>query len=95
MEALMAFEAGNVVILKSGGQPMTVISVDDDHVECIWTGEEGDFFRETIPAIALEAVEFEQDDEDAADEDAENGDDDEEDEDEDEVAHAEKELAPA
>jgi uncharacterized protein YodC (DUF2158 family) len=90
MEALMAFEAGNVVILKSGGQPMTVISVDDDHVECIWTGEEGDFFRETIPAIALEAVEFEQDDEDA-----ENGDDDEEDEDEDEVVHAEKELAPA
>jgi len=30
------------------------VAVDGDSVECIWLGEEGDLFRETIPAIALE-----------------------------------------
>jgi hypothetical protein len=40
--------------LKSGGQPLTVVSADGDSVECIWLGEEGDLFRESIPAIALE-----------------------------------------
>lgn len=89
----MAFAAGDVVILKSGGQPMTVVAVDEDQAECVWTGEEGDLFRETIPTVALEEVEFESDDE-AEDEDAENGDEEEEDEEEDNV-RAEKELSPA
>src|SRR5262245_37798561 len=50
----MKFAPGQVVNLKSGGQPLTVVAVDGDSVECIWLGEEGDLFRETIPAIALE-----------------------------------------
>lgn len=95
----MAFEAGDVVILKSGGQPMTVIAVEDDRAECVWTGEEGDLFRETIPTVALEvAHEIEEaDDEAEDDEDAENGEEeDEEDEDEETgKARAEKELSPA
>lgn len=91
----MAFAAGDVVILKSGGQPMTVVAVDEDQAECVWTGEEGDLFRETIPTVALEEVEFESDDE-AEDEDSENGDEEEEDEDDEEAdVRAEKELAPA
>ncbi len=52
----MTLAAGDVVILKSGGHPMTVIAVEEDQADCIWTGEEGDLFRETIPTIALEVA---------------------------------------
>jgi uncharacterized protein YodC (DUF2158 family) len=71
----MGIEAGTVVVLKSGGQAMTVIKVDDDEATCIWMGEEGDFFREEIPLLALDAVmeladadEEDEDEEDDADE---------------------------
>lgn len=87
----MAFEAGDVVVLKSGGHAMTVIAVDEDQAECIWTGEDGDLFRETIPTLALESAQEIDADDEAEDED--HGEDDEEDEDEEE--HAEKELNPA
>jgi uncharacterized protein YodC (DUF2158 family) len=53
-EGKMKFAPGQVVNLKSGGQPLTVVAVDGDSVECLWLGEEGDLFRESIPAIALE-----------------------------------------
>jgi uncharacterized protein YodC (DUF2158 family) len=49
----MAFEPGDVVYLKSGNLAMTVVAVDEDGVECVWIGEEGEFFRETIPSVAL------------------------------------------
>jgi uncharacterized protein YodC (DUF2158 family) len=52
----MAIEPGDVVVLKSGGQPMTVATVDENSVECLWLGEEGELFRETIPSIALSVV---------------------------------------
>ena len=55
----MAYEAGSVVVLKSGEQPMTVVSASDDEIECVWIGDEGVYFRHTIPAIALVAVETE------------------------------------
>lgn len=88
----MAFEAGDVVVLKSGGHAMTVIAIDEDQAECIWTGEDGDLFRETIPTVALESAQEIDADDEAEDED--HGEDDEE-EDEDEEEHAEKELNPA
>jgi len=50
----MKFAPGQVVNLKSGGQPLTVVAVDGDSIECMWLGEEGDLFRESLPAIALE-----------------------------------------
>jgi uncharacterized protein YodC (DUF2158 family) len=60
----MTIAAGSVVILKSGGQPLTVIAVNGAAAECIWLGEEGDFFRETIPLVALAEIdEVEEDDE--------------------------------
>jgi uncharacterized protein YodC (DUF2158 family) len=68
----MAFQPGDIVALKSGSQYMTVSGVSDDGIECIWIGEEGDFFRETVPAAVLKAAES---DEIAAEEDA--GDEDE------------------
>lgn len=77
----MTFQPGDIVALKSGGQYMTVSGVSDEGVECIWIGEEGDFFRETVPAAVLKAAETENGDHDSEGEDAE----DEEDADEGEV----------
>jgi uncharacterized protein YodC (DUF2158 family) len=65
----MSFEPGDVVFLKSGGQSLTVAAVDDDSIECVWMGEEGELFRESLPSVVLtKAGEVEEDD--AEDEDA-------------------------
>jgi len=85
----MAFEPGDVVFLKSGGQPMTVAAVDEDRVDCLWLGEEGELFRETIPSAVLTAApaededELEDEDEDEEDEHEDKDHEDSEDEDED------------
>jgi|UniRef100_Q07T33 uncharacterized protein YodC (DUF2158 family) len=61
---------GDVVMLKSGGNAMTVVEVNDKVASCVWMGEEGDLFRETLPLAVLEIVELsEDDDEDDEDED--------------------------
>jgi uncharacterized protein YodC (DUF2158 family) len=87
-EQIMGLKAGDVVILKSGGQPLTVAEVNDEMVECVWIGEEGDLFREKLPSVVLELAHFEPlDDEDEHDEDEDDAEDDE-DEDEDEKAKA-------
>jgi uncharacterized protein YodC (DUF2158 family) len=82
----MDLKPGDVVTLKSGGHPLTVVEVSEDAVACLWMGGDGDLFRETLPLAVLElAVSEDSDDEDEdEDEDSEDGDDDEEDEDEDE-----------
>ena len=74
----MTFEPGDVVALKSGGQPMTVAKVADEGIECIWIGEEGELFRETLPAIVLltaEMYEADEEDEDDAEGDKAQADD--------------------
>jgi uncharacterized protein YodC (DUF2158 family) len=87
----MAFEPGDVVFLKSGGSPMTITAVGEDGVDCVWLGEEGELFRESIPSVALMIgsgpADEEEDDEDNEDE---PGDDetDQEKADEDEVKSA-------
>jgi uncharacterized protein YodC (DUF2158 family) len=58
---IMTFKPGDVVLLRSGGPSMTVVSVDEDEIKCVWIGEEGELFRETIPPIALDLVETEDD----------------------------------
>ena len=69
----MDLKPGDVVILKSGGHPITVAQVDGDSVTCVWMGEEGDLFRESLPVAVLEPAERaddeEEDDEDDAEED--------------------------
>ncbi|MBB5053811.1 uncharacterized protein YodC (DUF2158 family) [Afipia massiliensis] len=66
----MRLKAGDVVVLKSGGQAMTVAEATDETVECIWLGEEGDLFREKLPASVLEVAHIDMsDDEDEHDED--------------------------
>lgn len=81
----MDLKPGDVVTLKSGGHPLTVVEVNDDDVACLWMGGEGELFRETLPLAVLDlAVSEESDEEDEdgdQDEDSENEDDDEEDED--------------
>ena len=80
----MELKPGDVVTLKSGGHPLTVVEVNADNVSCLWMGGEGDLFRETLPLAVLELVEIEDsDDEDENDEDEDEAEDDEE-EDEDE-----------
>jgi uncharacterized protein YodC (DUF2158 family) len=49
----MTMNAGDVVMLKSGGQPLTVASITEEEAVCLWIGEEGDLFREAIPLVAL------------------------------------------
>jgi uncharacterized protein YodC (DUF2158 family) len=76
-EQIMDLKPGDVVILKSGGHPLSVVEVKDGNVACVWMGNEGDLFRETLPLAVLELAEH-------AEEDDEEDDDDEEEEDEDE-----------
>ncbi|MDP2802415.1 MAG: DUF2158 domain-containing protein [Phreatobacter sp.] len=72
----MTFSPGDIVILKSGGQALTITAIDNDEASCIWLGEEGDLFREAIPLVALQAIdpedeEEEEDEEDEAEKDEE------------------------
>jgi uncharacterized protein YodC (DUF2158 family) len=80
-EPIMKLKAGDVVVLKSGGQALTVAEVNDENIDCIWIGEEGELFRETLPAVTLELAATEPDEE---EEDDEEEDEEEDDEDEDE-----------
>ena len=82
----MTFEPGEIVTLKSGGQPMTVVSVSENDVDCVWIGEEGEFFHHSIPAVALVAVASDEDE----DEDDEEHDDEEHDDEDDEDEDSEK-----
>jgi uncharacterized protein YodC (DUF2158 family) len=80
----MALEPGDVVMLKSGGHTMTVVAVDEEDIDCLWIGDDGQMFRQSIPAIALTVVEgLELDEPDEADEDEEAEDEEDEDEEED------------
>jgi uncharacterized protein YodC (DUF2158 family) len=78
----MELKPGDVVILKSGGHPITVAEVHDDTVECLWMGGEGDLFRERLPKAVLDTVEMDdpedEEDQDEEEDDEENDDDDHE-----------------
>ena len=90
----MDLKPGDVVILKSGGHPMTVAEVHDDAVACLWMGAEGDLFRETLPLAVLELAEIENsDDEEEDEEDQDEEDDEDEDHDDDEKASRKKRKA--
>ncbi len=85
----MGLKAGDVVVLKSGGQALTVAEVNDEMVACVWIGEEGDLFRESLPSAVLELAHIDLSD----DEDEEEHHEDEEsedNEDEGEDHHAKK-----
>jgi uncharacterized protein YodC (DUF2158 family) len=54
----MNLRPGDVVMLKSGGHPLTVAEVKEDAVACVWMGDQGDLFRETLPLAVLELAEI-------------------------------------
>ncbi len=54
----MSLEPGQVVMLKSGGSPMTIVAVDGTDVACVWIGEEGELFRASLPAVALDLIDM-------------------------------------
>ena len=70
----MDLRPGDVVMLKSGGHPLTVAEVNQTSVVCLWMGDEGDLFRETLPLAVLAVLEVDESDdeeeEDDEDEDA-------------------------
>jgi uncharacterized protein YodC (DUF2158 family) len=80
----MDLKPGDVVTLKSGGHPLTVVEVNEDSVSCLWMGGEGDLFRETLPLAVLELAEAEDSEDETEDETDEDEAEDDEDEDEDE-----------
>ena len=82
----MDLKPGDVVMLKSGGHPVSVVEVNGDKVACVWMGNEGDLFREMLPLAVLERVEYDTSDDEDEDEEDDEEDDDEEDEEEDERA---------
>jgi len=84
-EQIMDLKPGDVVILKSGGHPLSVVEVNEGKVACVWMGNEGDLFRETLPLAVLELADT-SDDEDEDDE--EDDDDEEETEDDEEAEHS-------
>src|SRR5215216_6139271 len=82
-ERIMDLKPGDVVTLKSGGHPLTVVEVNEDAVACLWMGGEGELFRETLPLAVLERVEAEEaDDEDEDENDGDESDDEDEDDEE-------------
>jgi uncharacterized protein YodC (DUF2158 family) len=89
----MDLKPGDVVILKSGGHALSVVEVKDGHVVCVWMGNEGDLFRETLPVAVLELVETWEDDEDEDEDEDEEDDDEEEEDDEDEEDDRRKKKA--
>lgn len=82
----MEVKPGDVVILKSGGHPLSVVEVSETTAACVWMGNEGDLFRETLPLAVLELAEADpsEDEEDEEGHDDEEDDDEEDEEDEDE-----------
>jgi uncharacterized protein YodC (DUF2158 family) len=70
----MNLRPGDVVMLKSGGHPLTVAEVKEDAVACVWMGDQGDLFRETLPLAVLELAEIDVSDDEEEEEEEEEED---------------------
>jgi uncharacterized protein YodC (DUF2158 family) len=71
-EQIMDLKPGDVVMLKSGGHPLSVVEVKDGNVSCVWMGNEGDLFRETLPLAVLDLAEHEEEDDEEEDDEDED-----------------------
>ena len=82
----MDLKPGDVVILKSGGHPLSVVEVKDGNVVCVWMGNEGDLFRETLPLAVLELAEHDDEEEDEEEDDEDDEEEEDEEDEHDKVA---------
>jgi uncharacterized protein YodC (DUF2158 family) len=53
-QATLALRSGNLVRLRSGGPLMTVVRVDGDQVNCVWTDWDGQFESGNFPIDVLQ-----------------------------------------
>lgn len=80
----MTFNQGDIVNVKSGGPALTVLSITNEQVTCLFYSEElGEFKQAVIPTFALEAYDDEAGDEDDDRTSPEDDEDEDENEDED------------
>ena len=61
----MAYLPGEIVQLKSGGPLMTVVTVEDKRITCMWYAQEQGEFRTLVFELAgLDEIDIEDDDDD-------------------------------
>jgi uncharacterized protein YodC (DUF2158 family) len=53
-QAAHALQSGNLVRLRSGGPLMTVVRIDGDQVNCVWTDWDGQFESARFPINVLQ-----------------------------------------
>jgi len=53
-QATLALRSGNLVRLRSGGPLMTVVRIDGDQVNCVWTDWDGQFESGNFPIDVLQ-----------------------------------------
>lgn len=53
-QAAPAFRSGDLVRLRSGGLLMTVIRIEGDKVNCVWTNGNGEPESDVFPADVLQ-----------------------------------------
>ena len=59
----MAFLPGEIVQLKSGGPLMTVVTVEDKRITCMWYAQEqGEFRTHVFEQVRLDEIDIEDDD---------------------------------
>lgn len=50
------FNLGDVVVLKSGSDKMTIEEIDDDYISCVWMNKAGKQERGAFAAITLKCL---------------------------------------
>jgi uncharacterized protein YodC (DUF2158 family) len=53
-QAAPSLRSGSLVRLRSGGPLMTVVGIEGDQVNCVWTDRDGHIGYERLPIEALE-----------------------------------------
>src|SRR3981189_3287943 len=53
-QATLSLRSGNLVRLRSGGPLMTVVRIDGDQVNCVWTDWDGQFESGNFPIDVLQ-----------------------------------------
>lgn len=44
---------GSVVVLNSGGHPMTVVALDEDRLKCAWMNDDDEYDEVWLPSVCV------------------------------------------